>query len=417
MRNADRWFQAVATMLIAADSLEQRRLGRRLGLVARNGRRAAFLAVVGLGLALLIVVGSSPSCAVEGRAASSAAPAARERIAAGRSRPRPGPPSRSRDAARAAELPTLSAGVQAARRAASPVEVLAADGAHPHRRRWCIGVEPRGLGAATGVVWLSGPTGMPGIRLPCAGAARQDRSASDRPACSASPSPPPRARPRLRPFDHYRDAIAKGALSDPSGHRLMVRRSTLRRARRYRARARRAGLLDERARHHGAEACCWFLRAASAPWAAAARRWWRLIVWLVMLADLNANEKGARRRPVPAVSPPAQIADVDPVLQRRFRRRADLVRHHFAVLEHEQRRDAAHAQLGRRFRVLVDVDLDDLHLACHLGRQLFQRRADLAAGAAPFGPEIDDDGNVGLAHFGIESGVRDGNGGHGNSPE
>jgi hypothetical protein len=88
------------------------------------------------------------------------------------------------------------------------------------------------------------------------------------------------------------------------------------------------------------------------------------------------------------------------------------------ALEHEQRRDTAHAQLHGRIGVLVHVDLHDLHLAVVLGRKLFERGADLFAGAAPLGPEIDDDGNIRLAHFGIEGGVGNGNGCHlGGPPE
>ena len=42
----------------------------------------------------------------------------------------------------------------------------------------------------------------------------------------------------------------------------------------------------------------------------------------------------------------------------------------------------------------------------------FKAGADHLARAAPFGPEIDDDGGVGLHDFGIELRVRNGSGGH-----
>ena len=46
----------------------------------------------------------------------------------------------------------------------------------------------------------------------------------------------------------------------------------------------------------------------------------------------------------------------DPALERGLRRRAGAVGDHLAALEHDQRRDAAHAVLGGERRVLVDVD-------------------------------------------------------------
>src|SRR3546814_917866 len=62
----------------------------------------------------------------------------------------------------------------------------------------------------------------------------------------------------------------------------------------------------------------------------------------------------------------------------------------FAVLEQHQRRDAANAECGRRLRVLVDIELDDLQRAAVFGRELFKNRRDHAARAAPFGPEVDE---------------------------
>ena len=58
---------------------------------------------------------------------------------------------------------------------------------------------------------------------------------------------------------------------------------------------------------------------------------------------------------------------VDPALQRGLGRGAGAVRHDLAVLEHEQRRNAAYAELAGEIRVLVDVDLGDLDLALVLG--------------------------------------------------
>src|SRR5690606_41158463 len=56
------------------------------------------------------------------------------------------------------------------------------------------------------------------------------------------------------------------------------------------------------------------------------------------------------------------------------------------------RRDRLHAQLAGVGGVLVDVDLDQLDLALGGQHRLFQRRTELATGAAPGGPEVDDDG-------------------------
>ena len=85
-----------------------------------------------------------------------------------------------------------------------------------------------------------------------------------------------------------------------------------------------------------------------------------------------------------------------------------------AVLEQEQRWDGADAELAGHARILVDVDLHDLHLAGHLGRDFFQRRPDHLAGTAPFSPKIHDHGLGRVQDFGFERGVSDFNGGHGN---
>src|SRR6478672_7862653 len=51
---------------------------------------------------------------------------------------------------------------------------------------------------------------------------------------------------------------------------------------------------------------------------------------------------------------------VDERGQLRLRQRAHLLGLEASVLEEHQRRDAAHAVLGRRHRILVDVELGDL---------------------------------------------------------
>ena len=81
----------------------------------------------------------------------------------------------------------------------------------------------------------------------------------------------------------------------------------------------------------------------------------------------------------------------DPLMQLLLRRRADLARGDLAVLEQQQRRDRHDAVFGGGVRVLVDIELDDLDLVAELAGDLFQRRRDHAAGAAPFRPEIHHD--------------------------
>src|ERR1700681_1889809 len=96
----------------------------------------------------------------------------------------------------------------------------------------------------------------------------------------------------------------------------------------------------------------------------------------------------------------------DPLLQLLLWRRADLARGHLAALEDHQRRDRHHAVFRGRLRALVDVELHDLDLVAHRAGNLVKRGRDHAAGAAPFGPEIDHYRAGRLEHFGFEIGVR-----------
>src|SRR5437667_3334171 len=102
----------------------------------------------------------------------------------------------------------------------------------------------------------------------------------------------------------------------------------------------------------------------------------------------------------------------DPLLQLLLRRRADLARGHLAALEDHQGRDRHHAVFRGRLRALVDVELHDLDLVAHRAGNLVKRGPDHAAGAAPFGPEIDHDRAGRLEHFGVEIGVRNLANGH-----
>src|SRR5262249_35195339 len=85
-------------------------------------------------------------------------------------------------------------------------------------------------------------------------------------------------------------------------------------------------------------------------------------------------------------------------------------------LEDHQRRDRLDAVLGRGLRILIDVELDDLHLAVERARDLLEGRRDHPAGAAPFGPEVHHDRAGRLQHLGFESGVRNLAHGHGKIP-
>src|SRR5256884_1247529 len=104
----------------------------------------------------------------------------------------------------------------------------------------------------------------------------------------------------------------------------------------------------------------------------------------------------------------------DPLLQLRLRRGADLTRGHLAALEDHQGRDRHHAVFRGRLRALVDIQLHDLDLVAHGAGNLVERGSDHAAGAAPFGPEIEGGGGGGGGGGGFEIGVRNLANGHGN---
>ena len=95
----------------------------------------------------------------------------------------------------------------------------------------------------------------------------------------------------------------------------------------------------------------------------------------------------------------------DPLLELLLRRGADLAGGELAVLEQHQGRDRHDAEFGRRARVLIDIELDDLDLAVERLGNLFQRRRDHAAGAAPLRPEIHDHGLARLEHVLLEGRV------------
>ena len=72
-----------------------------------------------------------------------------------------------------------------------------------------------------------------------------------------------------------------------------------------------------------------------------------------------------------------------------FRHGAYLFINDLAVLENQQRRNATNAKFHRRLGVGVNVNFAHYYFAFVLAGKLFHHGAYHAAGAAPFGPEID----------------------------
>src|SRR5206468_7941256 len=85
---------------------------------------------------------------------------------------------------------------------------------------------------------------------------------------------------------------------------------------------------------------------------------------------------------------------------------ADELAHHAAVLERLHGRDRLDPERGGDARARVRVDLHELDLAGALLDGLLDHRPERAAGAAPVGPEVDDDGQLvrALQDVALESG-------------
>src|SRR5581483_12399663 len=84
---------------------------------------------------------------------------------------------------------------------------------------------------------------------------------------------------------------------------------------------------------------------------------------------------------------------------RRLRLGADEPIHLAAVAKDEQRRNSLDAEASRRHRVFIDIQLTHPYLARHFPRQLFHRRPDHAAWAAPRRPEIQQHGKWRSLYF------------------
>jgi hypothetical protein len=73
-----------------------------------------------------------------------------------------------------------------------------------------------------------------------------------------------------------------------------------------------------------------------------------------------------------------------------------------ASLEEKKGWDTGNPVLLRELLFLVHVDFDDLDLVGQFPRDFIQQRGNHLAGAAPFGPKIDQDQFVGLQHFALK---------------
>src|SRR5690606_17295727 len=134
--------------------------------------------------------------------------------------------------------------------------------------------------------------------------------------------------------------------------------------------------------------------------------------------SLACKEKGGPCGPPSKSVYPKGSGDcaADPGRQGSLRCSANFHVGNFAVLEQHQGRNGAHAILGGKLGVLINVDLGHFDLAGKLGCDFLQRRSNHLARTAPFGPEVDDDRLGSLKNVGLEIVLVDGDGGHGESP-
>ena len=80
---------------------------------------------------------------------------------------------------------------------------------------------------------------------------------------------------------------------------------------------------------------------------------------------------------------------VDECRQLCFAHGADLGGSQLAILEDHERRDAANTEFGRNFPVFVDIHLGDLQFALVGAGHFIENGRNHLAGAAPFGPVVD----------------------------
>lgn len=126
------------------------------------------------------------------------------------------------DAARAAENPAyIHVFKPRAKIPPSGVDVLAAKGGLI-LDGIMLGTEVRGLGAMTGLTWMSGtPECIEFVnRVP---RGTTNSTITSDPGFFRVPVSPSQREEAVKAYDYYRAQLIKGELSDPTGHRLMVR--------------------------------------------------------------------------------------------------------------------------------------------------------------------------------------------------
>jgi hypothetical protein len=123
---------------------------------------------------------------------------------------------------------------------------------------------------------------------------------------------------------------------------------------------------------------------------------------------LSSKTKGSRGSPF---ADRVKISGSDGLihkgLQLRFAQCANFRGGELAFVEDHQGGDAADAEFAGDVAVVVHVELGDLEFAVVSTGKLIECGCDHFAGAAPFGPEVHEDGLVGLKHVGFEAGIGD----------
>jgi hypothetical protein len=99
---------------------------------------------------------------------------------------------------------------------------------------------------------------------------------------------------------------------------------------------------------------------------------------------------------------------IDPGGQLRLRAGANFLGHHSAIFEQHQRGNAANAVLGWNGRVFIHIELGHFQLALVFAGDLLDNGADHLAWAAPFSPEINKHGQIGLKDIGFKGCVGNG---------
>src|SRR5450432_3250771 len=111
----------------------------------------------------------------------------------------------------------------------------------------------------------------------------------------------------------------------------------------------------------------------------------------------NAGTRRARER-----VPPLREALLDEILEAALRDGADDLTDDAPLLEHEERRQAAHVELGDDLLVRVGVELADSNLSFVGARERLDVRGHRAARRAPGGPEVDEHWYGRLGHEALE---------------